>query len=282
MNSKWMGSLAVAVLLIGGAAVVADGGTWVSKDGEHHQLHGHGDVAFVSEFDGAESLDVSELADGETRIIGAGEKQVSVSRSGDAVTIRRTQPAEAADVIDVVCRLGSDTCKVLSFDDDPERILIVVQKTRECINGEGDCADLDIEIGSFGEGDGHNQFVIRKTIDCDGEDDCEDLHMIRHTSHHGANITIDAIGDGEATLNEFVMVGAEGAADVMVSAGAGNVMFIGSDDITLRCPEGDTTMHVEKDEADEVFLCPKHSQPLERVEAHRMLHRVKGPHVEHD
>ncbi len=273
MNSKWMGSLALAVLLVGGAAVLAGGGTWVSKDGKDHHLHGHGDMTFISEFGDANELDVSELTDGETRILGEGEKQVSISRSGDEVTIRRTQPVEDADVINIVCRIASDSCRVLTFDDDPERVLIVVQKTRECINGVGDCDN--IEIGAFGSGDGQKRILIRKTIDCDGEGEgeCRDFSVIRHGAHHGANIVVDTLGDGDATLEEIMVLSADGA---------GNVMFFGKDNVTLRCPEGDTTMHVEKDEADDVFLCPRHSQPLEKVEMHRVLHHIGGPHADHD
>jgi len=47
----------------------------------------------------------------------------------------------------------------------------------------------------------------------------------------------------------------------------------------LRCPEGDTTMRVKKEEVDEVFLCPKHSLPLEKAPSKGRVHRIKveGP-----
>jgi len=47
---------------------------------------------------------------------------------------------------------------------------------------------------------------------------------------------------------------------------------------SLRCPEGDVTMVVDRDEADETYLCPKHAVPLERSGghgAHRILIETK-------
>ena len=56
----------------------------------------------------------------------------------------------------------------------------------------------------------------------------------------------------------------------------GDMVFISTDDkITLRCPEGDTTMRVEKTEAEDVFLCPKHSVPLEKVKTKGRVHEIK-------
>ena len=47
------------------------------------------------------------------------------------------------------------------------------------------------------------------------------------------------------------------------------------EEVVLRCPEGDTTMRVDLDEADETYLCPKHSLPLEKLATAGKPHRVK-------
>jgi hypothetical protein len=130
LNRKHFLALLTVFVLVGGAAALAGGGTWVSKDDDH--LHNiHGDFAFFP--DGATELNVADLADGETRIVGEGAKQVTVSREGDAITIRRSNPAEDADIIDIVCQAGKDTCKILTIDEDPEQVVVVIQKIRTCI-----------------------------------------------------------------------------------------------------------------------------------------------------
>jgi hypothetical protein len=54
------------------------------------------------------------------------------------------------------------------------------------------------------------------------------------------------------------------------------MVFIAKDDkVSLRCPEGDTTMRVDKSEAEDVFLCPKHSVPLEQVKSKGRVHEIK-------
>jgi hypothetical protein len=74
---------------------------------------------------------------------------------------------------------------------------------------------------------------------------------------------------------EVIVVG-EGGEWVGDHSKHGNVMFISEDArISLRCPEGDTTMRVEKEEAEDVFLCPKHSVPLEKVEFKGRVHEIK-------
>lgn len=44
--------------------------------------------------------------------------------------------------------------------------------------------------------------------------------------------------------------------------------------IIMRCPEGDTTMMIDEAEKDEVFLCPKHNVPLEKVEGEGKPHKI--------
>jgi len=127
---------------------------WVQSDGPHS----HG--VFISDMsDGATANDLSELFDGETRIFGYGEKQVTAVREADEVTISRAATADD-DEISVTCTIGRDLCKVLTFDDEPEKVMIVIEKSRRCVNGEGDC-DAGLLHLEMGHGSGHEIKVIR-------------------------------------------------------------------------------------------------------------------------
>ncbi len=217
-----------------------------------------------------EAFDLSDLADGETRVFGVGDKQVTVSREGDLATIRRARGAGDPEM-EITCRLSSDTCKVITSEDDPSRVMLVIQKTRECENGVGDCDDelLDLDLG----GEGH-AVLVRKIVECDEEGNCEETaDVTTHGDAHGhAMIRIE---DFEGSLPEdLVFVGEDGK--WVGDTGGKRVVVVGRDDrVALRCPEGDATMRVDKDEAGDVFLCPKHSVPLEQVETKARVHKIK-------
>jgi len=132
--------------------------------------------------------------------------------------------------------------------------MIVVRKTRECVNGVGDC---DAALDDLDLGSGGHRIVVRKTIECDDAGNCEEHEDV---SEHG---------DGHAVIQLKELGGAEsGEVRVIRAHGPGAIMILeDGDTVTLRCPEGDTTMRVEKQEAADVFLCPKHSVPLEKAAA---------------
>ena len=77
--------------------------------------------------DGATSYDLSELYDGETRIFGFGERQVSAVRDGDNVSISRPQSDDDDDLM--TCKIGRDTCHVMTYDDDPEKVSVMIART---------------------------------------------------------------------------------------------------------------------------------------------------------
>jgi len=245
--------LAAVALACWVAAVAADS-VWVSSDGETHEIHESGHVMW---FDDGDALDLSELADGETRVIGSGDSAVTVSRSGNLATIARPAVGDR-EALDVRCDLSRDTCKVKAATDDPERVMIIVQRERECVDGEGDC-DEPLEIGDLG-GDGH-RIMIRKVVDCADEDNCAETEEPAGAPHV---LRIEALA-GEASEGHVWFMGAGG--DVVGSGADGEVIVLPrSDSVVLRCPEGDATLRVTKDEAAQVFLCPKHSTPLAKVE----------------
>jgi hypothetical protein len=227
MNARWIGGAAV-VGLFAWAAVAAGNGVWVSNEGKAKVI-GSGMHAFFIDDEGGDRFDLADLRDGETKTFGSGDKQLTATRTGDEVALSR--PAHGKEsAMRVTCKLSSDHCSVVTFDDDPEKVMVIVQKTRECIDGEGDCdADADVDIVSGVGGPGAHHVIVRK-IECNG-DDCENL---------------DEAGSADLPMKI-----------VRVHSGP-------SDRVTLRCPKGDTTMRVAPDEADKSYLCPKHSLRLEK------------------
>ena len=121
----------------------------------------HGDAVFFG--DDAEEFDLSDLADGETRVLGSGPKAVTVTRQGDEATISREAQGDVREV-NITCLLGSDTCKVLTFADDADKVVIVVEKVRECVNGVGDC-DVSVSVDDFDTAGEH--VIVRRIVSCD-------------------------------------------------------------------------------------------------------------------
>jgi hypothetical protein len=273
MKERAMGCVAVAaaMMLLVGATATAGEGTWVSDKGHRVHVAGHNAMFFG---DGATEIKLADLADGETRVIGMGEKQVTASRRGDEVTISRVASGKGS-ALDMKCTIGIDNCKIITFDDDPEKVMVVIEKTSTCENGQGDCEDVDVmamvhgEAGRLGNhmiheahgeaGDGVHVIRIKKTVECDDEGNCQDFEEV--------------LGDGEAGLSTVVIEALGDSA--VVSGHHGNMFIQKSDQVTLRCSEGDTMMHVEPKEADDVFLCPKHSTPLEKAKGHPRVMRRK-------
>lgn len=172
-----------------------------------------------------ETLNLADLKPGETRTIGEGAKQVTVSRQGDVATIQRPA-ADGERALSITCQLGSDSCRVVTLGD-PEKLAIFVEKTRSCVNGVGDCNPLE-EVDLEGLGI-DSRIVVDKIVDCDGPGDCAE----------------DDGGSGGVTVLHLNSGGRSG--------------------VLLRCPQGDTTMRVDSADADHTYFCPKHEVALERV-----------------
>lgn len=262
MKLSWRMAAVLACVALA-ATVWAGENVWISKTGDKHKP-GDGHAVFFSD-DGANEFDLSELADGETRIIGSGAKQVTVSRDGDEVEIFRPAGNDQSE-LSVTCRISSDNCKIMTFDDDPEQVMIMIEKTRECVNGVGDCEDVVLDLQAFGDGTSH--VMIRKTIECDDEGDCTELEDVsRGGIHAEGDVLVESL-DGERGEGDMVFIRRAGDNGF-------NFRFGDGKSVALRCPEGDTTMVVDKDEADDVFLCPKHSLPLEKSAERANIRRVE-------
>ena len=110
--------IALALGLAGWSGAAAEENIWVSDDGELIKLHGG--QAWSFNVDGAEEIDLSDLADGETRVFGEGDRQVTVSRQGDEVTISHP-PERDGSPMKIICELDKDECKLLTFEGGPAR-----------------------------------------------------------------------------------------------------------------------------------------------------------------
>lgn len=196
-----------------------------------------------------ETIDLADLADGETRTFGDDGRRVEATRDGDRVKLR-----------------------ILPADGDGGKT-IVLDRELNCDLAAEDCTVL---IGAAGED--HSMFVFRSSGGDDGE----------HVERHVEIVTGDGSGDHEA-----VVIGAMPRIRVLRVGPDGDDLDIDLEDLdldlrgldeamasiripvppvlihagpgerVLRCPEGDATLTVAEDEADDVFLCPKHSVAME-------------------
>lgn len=234
------------------AALAGAGGVWVSSDGETHGIHDGGRVVLVG---GGEGFDLSQLAEGETRVFGSGDRAVTATRRGDVATITRAANGDT-EAVDLSCDLGRDKCRIVTSETEPDRVMIIVQKERSCVNGEGDCAEVSLDAIDALPGDGQ-QIMFRKVLRCEDPDHCEESEDISQ-----GMLRIQGV-EGELP-DSFMFTSPLGGA---VHSGAAEIILMPrGDSVLMRCPEGDATLRVKKDEAQEVYLCPKHSQPMQKVE----------------
>ena len=273
---RTMLGMSAAAILLASTTLWAGGGTWTSDDGSVHVVPDGQHAVFFSTH-GANEFNLADLADGETRTFGEGDRQITVHREGEIATITRDAAGEA-EALDVTCELQRDTCTVMQFDDS-DRIMISIAKTRECVGGEGDCTDF-VFGGGVHDGGHLAQVVVDAIVDCqpDGESECEDLHEILAYGGPAGHrvIRIETTDDGEGAEHSTIRLRG--------LSGGGNWIGADDDSVVLRCSEGDATLTVDAEEADDIFLCPKHSTPLERIAGHPGIHVIRRgtPHEHRD
>jgi hypothetical protein len=191
-------------------------------------------VVGIAGHEGVEVADLSELADGETRTFGSGEHTITATRNGEVITI--SIPDGDGDVAKTIdCKVGgAGGCYAFTADDTAGVKMIVV-------DGEGgDAIRRKIEVIKIGEG-GDGVFA-----------------------HHDASVFVmDSIGEGSASVE--ALIGPHGAHNMWVSHGG--------DKLVMKCPEGDTTMRLDKDE-DRTFYCPQHNVELEEVKLDHIMRRI--------
>jgi hypothetical protein len=229
-------------------------------------------VMFVGEE--GQVVDLADLRDGESRVFGEGERQMTATRDGDEVRITREARGEEGE-LSITCDIARDTCQVITSEDG-EEVAIRIEKSRECEHGVDDCDLHDVGILALGKGgSSHNVFVKRI---CEGDDcDAENNIEILTDAHAGADGDLLWVGE-DGGIGHRVVVRKVCAADECdeddaveiittgVQDGHGLLMIgEGGDKVRLGCPEGDASIWVDSAEADETFLCPKHSVPMEKT-----------------
>jgi len=228
-------------------------------------------VMFVGEE--GQVVDLADLRDGETRLFGEGDRQMTAERDGDEVRITREARGEARE-LSINCDIARDTCQVITSEDGQE-VAIRIEKSRECDNGVGDCDFHDVDILALGEGSGaHNVFVKRicEGDDCDAAKNIEILTDV-HARADGDLLWVEEDGGvGHRIVVKKVCAGddCDGHGLLMLGEGGGKVR--------LGCPEGDASVWVDSAEAEETFLCPKHSVPMEKKSGAKQRHIV----IEHN
>lgn len=189
MRRERMGAhrgIIAAALSLAVLPALAGGGVWVSNDGTRHEVHGR--TLLVGESGDGKVFDVAELADGETRVFGTGVKQIVASRRGDLVTLTRESEAGRHPGLDLECRVDADTCQVITFEDDPDRVLVMAEKVRRCDNGVGDCDEDPVRFGERG-----TAVFVEKRVDCGDTESCGDI----------VHLTDDSGADATAFLRHF-------------------------------------------------------------------------------
>jgi hypothetical protein len=255
MKSKLHASLVLslaAVLFLGAAAWAGeeDSNVWVTAEGKTVDLHGH-NAMFVS--DDGETFNLGDLREGETRTFGEGEKQITATRLGEIVTIDRVAGGDERH-LEIKCDVERDTCQVITFEENPQKVMIVVKKTRECVDGVGDCeATVDVTLDDIDFGEGAHA-IIRK-VHCDDAGNCQEFEDVHHS---GATVEVTAdFDDGDHP--SIVIMRSDGM----------------DGKVTLVCPEGDATIHVAEEQAEDTFLCPQHSVPMEQAAAKKIIRKIR-------
>lgn len=235
--------VAVGFAACAALAVIAGDATWVAPDGSQRRVEMR-HAAFIGE---GETIDLKDLADGERRVIVRGEKQIEISREGDLGRIVRLASGDQPEHV-VSCRLTTDTCRLIVGNGDDAKVALMIEKHRECIDGHGDCdpelAEPDVE--------GATRIVVRSRVVCDDSGKCETHNEV----------------DGNGSAEDLVVVeGVPNAHTVMVVGGPQGNM--------LRCPEGDTTMHVAEKDLARSYTCPQHGLMLEKVAARTPMRTIR-------
>jgi hypothetical protein len=193
-----------------------------------------------------QTLKLEDLADGETRTFGEGDHKVTVTRNGDKLSVK----------IDGMEGLHGKHVMIGSAGHDID-----------CDTGSGDCnlwVSEDGNVITMGSG----------SIGGDAHGDIEkEVHVIRIGEGGENTFTVDVEGEGGPHIVKMIggMMGHHGSH---------------GDHTVLRCEEGDTTMVLDTEEAEDVFFCPKHKTELKpvvrKVIERKFEVRTKGDDEESD
>jgi hypothetical protein len=145
---------------------------------------------------------------------------------------------------EITCNLETDRCFVLTSDDDDGIARVMLMMSGAA---EGmNMQDLFLTTGAVAHAGSEGRLMIRAHTGDDGEGTFAWVSAL--DDHHGELLHLD-----------------------------------GKAGTLLRCPEGDTTMRLGKDESPDGYYCPRHDVPLEEVEKKfRTLQLRVDPHDHED
>ena len=140
-------------------------------------------------------------------------------------------PDDEGERHEIKCNAVDDGCFLLTTGDDDEASIMIMNTRVPHGHGVGNFA-------FFGDDDHSNASrVIIRTLDAADSEFVSDDRLLQWVS------------DDEA-------------------AGASRklIRMLAAPGTTVRCPEGDTTMHLEEDESAEGYYCPRHNVLMEKVD----------------
>lgn len=220
--------------------------------------------AAVAGHDHGETLDLQDLADGETREFGDGDHRVVATREGDAI---RLEIGHDGSVVELArCAGEEEDCKISLIGAAGEPTVAIVR-----VDGDAHGSHESMKIVRLGDHDGEGltgHIAIAGALDGDGNVFFEKL-----LGEGDADILVESLGGDGTDVAWVTSDGADANAileRLHAHGGHGEhapkVLRLGSSNKTrLRCPEGDASLTVDKDEADDTFYCPKHEIALERA-----------------
>lgn len=226
------------VLLVLTVGALCAFGVLVASDGIHVRDLGDGDFT---------EIQLEDLADGESRTFGEGEHEIVITRNGSQLSLEF--PGRDGDHGEIILGgmghtldcAGDNNCTI-SVSDNGHMIMINTDRAHTGMGMIGSSIAKAFTFVTSGDVEG-----------MEGE-----VHIIK-------------IGKGEGEDGE--------GENVWISGGHGGhgSMFLHSmgDKVTLRCTEGDTTMMVNKDDAEGSFYCPQHKTLLEKVSGHGMMKTIE-------
>jgi hypothetical protein len=218
--------------------------------GDHEEMH---------------TLKLEDLADGETRTFGEGDHKVTVTRNGDQLSVNVEGLEGLKGFHGKHVMIGSAGHDIECDDDKGDCNLWVSEDGNVIKLGAGGIGGNAMFFSDAGDAHGN---VIIKAIG-DGGDIDKEVHVIRIGEDGENTFTVDVEG-GEGGPHVVKMIGG-----LMGHHGSHG------DHTILRCEEGDTTMVLDTDEAEEVFFCPKHKTELKKV-ARKIIERKFEVHSDGD
>jgi len=297
MRKGTIGILTFAVALLLAGAAVAGGAVWVSDDGAEHKIGSH--AIFID--DGGDSYDLAELEDGETRVFGSGDKQITASRDGDIIAIASPEGGDGR-AIRVECEVGRDSCKVTTFGENDEKVALMIKKSHsgqhlmtideEILHGEhGEATIMITQVGGC-EDDGEadcigGEMVIEMIASVAGGDLSKNVWVSGDGPHHGSHTMMVTDGATSYDLSELydgeTRIFGFGERQVSAVRDGDNVSISrpqsDEDEDLMTCKIGRDTCHVltYDDDPEKVSVMIART-----VGDAQTIHRIKIVHTEDD